>query len=154
MHLSDSLYFLYCAYQCSPLGVSWWVGLFSHIFTLASVTADSCPGIFRFIIFVVRHSTIRSCCFFSHVWSVHFNGWRASAHSLSCGSPPFSWGISLWLFIFDVFGGISEVVWGTWGVLPLGLILRFRLYYLGGLPLFAGLTRQFSPLLSGNILVG
>ena len=37
------------------------------------------------------------------------------AHSLSCGSPICSLGVSLWLScLSDVLRGDSEVVWGTW----------------------------------------
>ena len=37
------------------------------------------------------------------------------SHLLSCGSPLWSWGVSIHLFpLYDVLRGGYEVVWGTW----------------------------------------
>ena len=42
------------------------------------------------------------------------------------------------LFLSEVFGGSSKVVWGTWGFFPRNLILRIRLNFLGSLPIISG----------------
>ena len=47
------------------------------------------------------------------------------------------------LFLSGVFGGISEVVWGTWGLFPRSLILRISLNFIGGLPSVVVIPRPF-----------
>ena len=49
------------------------------------------------------------------------------------------------LFVSEVFGGISEMIWGTWEFFLRDLILRIRINFLGGLPIISGLPRSFVP---------
>ena len=46
-------------------------------------------------------------------------------------------------FLFDVFGGSSKAVWGTWVFFPCELILRIHIFFLGSLPLLSGLILPF-----------
>ena len=83
-------------------------------------------------------------CILRRVWSVNLEGRRASAHSLSCKGPLYSWGVSLWLpCLSEKIGWGSEVVWGTWGLLPRNLVLRICPNFLGNLPLFSVLPHPF-----------
>ena len=54
-HISEWLHLFSCACQSGPLEVGWQGGSSSHMFTLTSGAASSCPGIFGFTSCVVRH---------------------------------------------------------------------------------------------------
>ena len=50
---------------------------------------------------------------------------------------------TLLLFVSEVFRGSSEVVWKTWGVLPVRLILRTRIDFIDVLPIVSVSPRPF-----------